>query len=303
MGLLDIETRSGDAAVRGARRAQERGMHTYWVPGGWRDPLTLLAVAGQHVDAIELGSSIVSIFGIHPTALAEQALTVNASVSGRLVLGVGVSHRHMVEERFGASFDRPVRYLREYLTILRSLLDTGAVDVRGEVLSAHTDLRVEHTPRLTVLVAALSDQSLRVAGRLADGTLTTWIASATLASHTVPTITAAAAHAGRPAPRIVASLPVCVTADADGARQRAAELFDVYRTRYVTYQRTFERQGVGGPADLVLAGDEERVADEVARLEEAGATDYCAYPFGTPEEEERTVSVLTAMAAERRRPL
>lgn len=77
------------------------------------------------------------------------------------------------------------------------------------------------------MVAALGEQMLRVTAAMADGTLT-WCGPATLASHTIPTINRAAEEFGRPAPRVIAALPVCVTADKDGAAARAAQIFAAY---------------------------------------------------------------------------
>lgn len=294
IGFLDIDTRLPAEARAGVERAGHAGFHTYWIPGGWRDPLTLLALAGQSAPSIELGSSIASIYGTHPTALAEQALTVNSAVNGRLVLGLGMSHRHMVEQRFGGHFDTPIRQLRDYLTILTSLLDTGEVEYSGEALSAHTSLRIEGAPRPQVIVAALSDQSLRVTGRLADGTITTWVGPETLAAHTIPTISAAAA--GRPAPRIIASMPVLVTNDEDAGRQLAADQYEVYVSRYTAYAASFERQGVDGPAPLVVVGDDEAVAAHLQRFAAAGATDFCAHLFGDADQRRRTFNVLGQLA-------
>jgi F420-dependent oxidoreductase-like protein len=300
IGFLDTDIRLPRDAAGGAAAAEARGLDTYWLPGGWRDPLTLLAVAGQTARTIELGSSIASIYGVHPTALAEQALTVNSAVDGRFVLGLGTSHPHMVEQRFGGSFATPIRQLRAHLSILMPLLHDGKVEFSGESLSAHTELRIPATPAPAVVVAALSDQTLRVSGRLADGTLTTWVGPRQLGAHTVPTITAAAADAGRPAPRVIASMPVCVSEDADAARAVAAEEYAMYVHRYTAYRATFERQGVGGPAPLVVVGDEQAVADHLQRFADAGATDFCAHLFGTDEQRTRTLATLADLAGRHR---
>jgi 5,10-methylenetetrahydromethanopterin reductase len=299
IGIVDTESRLPADATTTALAVDQLGVHTYWIAGGWRDPLTLLALAGQHARRVELGTSIVSIYGVHPTTLAEHALTTNAAVDGRLVLGLGVSHRHMVEGRFGGSFDRPIGQLRESLIVLRSLFETGAVDFNGQLVSAHTELRITGAPAPRILVAALSDQSLRVTGRLADGTLTTFIGPEALEKHTVPTITAAAEAAGRPRPEVVASMPICLTSDTDGARQVAAELYSVYTTRYTAYRATFERQGVTGPGDLAVIGDEDDAAQQLQRFADAGATAFSANPFGTPDEIARTRSFLATFARER----
>src|SRR6202030_3368294 len=116
-----------------------------------------------------LGTSVLSVFQLQPVALAEQALTVNDALGGRFRLGLGLSHAHMVEHRFGLNFERPIRYLREYLTILMQVLDTVQVDFKGEMLAAQTTLRITGVRRPQVLIAALGPQALRVAGALSDG--------------------------------------------------------------------------------------------------------------------------------------
>jgi F420-dependent oxidoreductase-like protein len=292
IGVVDLETRVPQQAGRQARSFEQQGFDTYWLPGGWRDPLTNIAVAGQSATPVEMGSAVACVYGTHPVPAAEQALTVNAAIDGRLVFGIGTSHPHMVEGRFGARYDKPIRQLREYLTILGSLFATGAVDYEGELLAAHTELRITGITAPPVLVGAQSDQSLRVAARLSDGVIATWTGPATLSDFTVPTVLAAAAEAGRPVPRIVASMPVCVTHDADAARRLAAEEFGVYVTRDTAYKAVFERQGVPGPAPLVVVGDEHAVAAELGRYSDAGVTDFSAIPLGDPEQRQRTFAVL-----------
>lgn len=296
ISIVDQHSRTPREAESAATSAEKNGLSTYWLAGGWRDPLTLLALAGQQATSIGLGSSIVSIYGSHPTVIAEQALTVNAAVQGRLTLGLGVSHKHMVETRFGASFDKPVRQLREFLTILDALLTTGAVDYSGEVLSAATELRIVGAPRPAVVIGAMGEQSLRVAGSLADGIVATFVGPALLESHTFPLLSAAAAEAGRPAPRLIAGMPICVTTDVGSAGQRAAEEFEVYRSRYTAYRANFERQGVRGPAELMVLGDEEAAARELGRYRDAGVTEFVANPFGTAEERRRTAAFLRDFA-------
>ena len=295
IGVLDIDTRTPDDAAAGAELAEAGGFASYWLPGGWRDPLTLLTVAGLRTNNIRLGSSIVATWGIHPTALAEQALTVNAAVHNRLILGVGLSHRHMVEGRFGMSYDRPIRHLREFLSVLMPLLEDGKVDFTGEMLSGHTELRIPHDPRPEVLVAALGPQSLAVTGRLADGSVTAWTGLRTLRDLVIPTMRAAA-EARRPQPRTVASLPVCVTDDPAAMRARARADFDVYVTRYTTYNATFAREGVSGPSEVVMVGNEASVNRQLDEMADAGVDEFVAYPFGDPADLARTRAMLSERA-------
>jgi 5,10-methylenetetrahydromethanopterin reductase len=117
---------------------------------------------------------------------------------------------------------------------------------------------------------------------------------ATVASHIVPTISDAAEKAGRPAPQIATSLPICVTADIDEARQRAAKDFQVYGF-LPSYRAMLDREGAEGPADVAIVGDEAEVEKQVHALADAGVTEFVASIFGTREERETTRTLLKSM--------
>src|SRR5436190_16689568 len=164
---------------------------------------------------------------------------------------------------FGLSFDKPLRHMREYLAVLMPLLHDGRADVDGETLSAHAAVQIDRPPT-QVLVAALGPKMLELAGAVADGTVTWMTGAATLAEHTVPTITAAAERAGKAAPRVGVSLPICLTTDVDAARERAAKVFNVYGI-LPSYRAMLDREGAAGPADVAIIGDENAIRTELAR--------------------------------------
>jgi alkanesulfonate monooxygenase SsuD/methylene tetrahydromethanopterin reductase-like flavin-dependent oxidoreductase (luciferase family) len=145
------------------------------------------------------------------------------------------------------------------------------------------------------VVAALAPLMLKLAGRMADGTVTWMTGPATLAEHTVPTITAAAAAAGRPAPKVVVGLPVCVTDDVDRARERAGAVFAMYGF-LPSYRAMLDREGAEGPADVAIVGDEQTVAAGIRRVADAGATDFSAAEFAVdPDERRRTRDLLRTL--------
>jgi F420-dependent oxidoreductase-like protein len=195
---------------------------------------------------------------------------------------------------FGLSFDKPVRHMREYLAVLMPLLNDGKVSFKGETISSEITLGVEPRIPCPVLVAALGEQMLRLAGTVTDGTVTWMTGPATLASHTVPTIAAAAQAAGRPAPRIAASLPICVTGDIDQARERAARDFQVYGF-LPSYRAMLDREGAEGPADVAIVGDESTVEKQVRALADAGVTEYVASIYGSRDERAQTRALLKSM--------
>ena len=116
----------------------------------------------------------------------------------------------------------------------------------------------------------------------------------TLADHTVPTITKAAEQAGRPAPRVLAALPVCVTTDLDRAREAATKAFGHYGT-LPSYRAMLDQEGAAEPADLAIVGDDETVAAGVRRVAEAGVTEFVSGVFGDDAEIRRTRELLTSL--------
>ncbi len=300
-GLTIDNTRPIPEVVDEVRRMADAGLASATVSQifGY-DALTLLAVVGQQVPDIELATGVVPTYPRHPIMLAAQALTVQAATGGRLTLGIGLSHQIVIEGMFGYSYDRPARHMRDYLHALLPLLRGEQVAYEGETLKAATMAPLEiDAPPPPVLVAALAPRMLELAGSLADGTSTWMVGPATLASHIVPSITAAAEKAGRPAPRVAVSLPVCVTADADGARERAARTFTIYG-QLPSYRAMLDREHAAGPADVAIVGDEEAVAAQIAGLAEAGATDFTAAPYGPSADRDRTIALVAELAAKGR---
>jgi F420-dependent oxidoreductase-like protein len=260
------------------------------------DPLMLIALTGRAVPRIELATAVVPIYTRHPALMAQQALTAQAATGGRLALGIGLSHRPVVEERWGLSFERPVEYMREYLAILRPLLRGEAVDYTGKRLSAHVQLTIPDASPPPLLLAALGERMLRLAGEQTDGTALWLVGAKTLASHVTPIINEAARAAGRPAPRIVVGLPMCVTSDPAAARERAARSMAGYGN-LPSYRAMLDREGAAGPADVLVTGSETEVERQLQELEAAGATDFTATPVGSSDERQRTFEFLRAWVA------
>jgi F420-dependent oxidoreductase-like protein len=230
--------------------------------------------------------------------MAMQALTVQAATGNHFTLGIGLSHQVVIEGAYGLSFARPVRHLREYLEILMPLLREGKVSFEGDELTARTfaPVRVAGAEPPAVLVAALGPQMLKLTGRMADGTLLWMVGPKTVASHVVPTITAASEAAGRPSPQVVVGLPASVTVDPDGARQKAASSFGFYND-LPSYRAMLDREGAEGPADIAIVGDEETVAAQLTHLIDTGATAVVLSVFGSGEDRERTMRLLAELAA------
>ena len=230
IGIFGGDAANGpiDKVIDEARAAADGGFATFWLPQIFGlDALTALAVVGREVPGIELGTAVVPSYPRHPAMLAQQALTTQAVIGGRLALGIGLSHQLVIEGMYGMSFDKPLRHMREYLSILAPIIRDGAASFAGETLTGHVGIDIKGATPCPILLAALGPKMLELAGTVGDGTLTWMTGPATIANHVVPTINAAAEGAGRPEPRIGVGLPVCVTDDIAGARARREELRDL----------------------------------------------------------------------------
>ncbi len=281
-----VQKASITAIKEDALAALTDGFSSYWIaehPTGGFDALTVLAVIAQDVPDIELGTAIVPTFPRHPMVLAGQTLTAQTAIGDRLTLGIGLSHEVMMAQ-LGIGFDKPIRHLREYLSILMPLLEQGKVVYSGETLSCEAEIFKSVEKRPGVVVAALGPQALKVAGARTDGTTLAWVGPKTIKEHIVPRISEAATKAGKDKPRIIATLPVCVTGDPDGLRNRISKTLTMYG-QLPSYKAMFEREGVSEPGELALLGSAAEVEDKLAELMQAGVTDYAASVFATSSEE------------------
>lgn len=293
--LDDQQATAADLAARAdpiVRRGFSGGL---WFGefGGW-DPLTAITALAQVTRRLPLSTAIVTSYPRHPLVLARQALGVQAVTGDRLTLGVGVSHPHLVEGRYGLAFERPARHLREYLSVLGPALRGEEVAYTGETLRATGSVALPGVRAPQVLVGALGPAMLRLAGRMADGTVTSWAGPTALEHHIVPVITEAANGAGRPAPRVAAGVLVCVSDRAEERRAEVADLFGGVR-HFPAYRAALDREGAGGPADLAVIGTARQVERDLRRLVDAGATELLAWPLGRAEEQEAALDLLAAL--------
>ena len=301
IGLFLVDPREAseiDTLVDRIADAEARGFRSAWLANiRGLDALTALASAGRQTREIELGTFVVPTYPRHPSALAQQALTVQAAAQGRLTLGIGLSHRVSMETALGFDWSHPIRHMREYLTCLRPLLAGEEVSYAGEEFRLNGyQLTVPGAAPPPILVAALGPQMLQLTGRLADGTAIWMGGPRYIADHVRPAITRAAEEAGRPAPRIVAGLPVCVTDRAEVVRQRAASAYERYG-QLPSYRAILDREGAAGPADVALIGREDEVTEGLHKLATAGATDLAAAIFAPRgEDPARTQALLENVA-------
>ncbi|GGO99017.1 putative monooxygenase (luciferase-like) [Wenjunlia tyrosinilytica] len=284
-----------------AREAHEAGLRSAWFGQTFAyDSPALAAIVGREVPGLHVGTAAIPVFGRHPLLVSSQAQTAQAATGGRYHLGLALGTKHLTETGFGIPYERPITRLREFLTALRQLLETGSADFHGELLTATTPLPTTvpgAEPPVPLLVAAMAPQALRASGELADGILPLLAGPRALGEHIVPAVTAAAEAAGRLAPRIVAFVPGVVTADIEAVRETATEKLAFYE-QFPSYQRVIGLSGGTRAADLAVIGDEETVATEVRRYREAGATEvvFTATDLGNEEDRRRTWKLLGELA-------
>ncbi|MEZ0366618.1 LLM class F420-dependent oxidoreductase [Mycobacterium sp. pUA109] len=257
--------------------AEAAGMDTAWIPQVPTDfdALTAVALMATRTSRIELGTAVVPLQAQHPIALARQALSVHAAAGGRLALGVGPSHHWIIGDMLGLPYERPAAYTRDYLQVLgAALTGPGPVDVANDTFTVHNPLDLGAVAPLPVLVAALGPVMLGIAGELTDGTVLWMADERAIGDHIAPRITKAADNAGRPAPRIVAGIPVCLCAatEVDAARERANRILGEAEVS-PNYQRLLERGDARDVGDLCAAGDEEAILARFRRFADAGVTD------------------------------
>lgn len=259
-------------------RAEAAGVGTIWLvmPALGQDTLTLLAAAAVSTERITFGTAIVPAFTRHPLGMATQVLTLEDLAPGRLRLGIGTAHQRTMQPVFGFPFDRPLTQLREYVNVLRPVLQTGEVTFRGDYYSV--DAKLAYAAGTPVLISALRENAFEMAGEITDGAITWLCPMDYLVKTAKPALQRGAAAAGRSAPPLVAHTLVAPRTDRDAIRRHARETLNSY-AQNVFYRRMFADSGfpVGEPGSieipdglidaLVVSGDEREVADGLrARL-------------------------------------
>jgi F420-dependent oxidoreductase-like protein len=308
LGVM-IGAERGDMAKKVAKLvkdiewAESAGMDTAWMPQVPNDfdCLTMVALMAAHTTTIELGTAVVPLQAQHPIALARQALSVHAMAAGRLALGVGPSHHWIIQDMLGLPYEKPAGYTRDYLEVLRAAFDnpgpsegrSGAtreimIDVENDTFTVHNPLDLPPVSPLPVLVSALGPVMLKIAGEHADGTVLWMADEKAIGDHIAPKLNQAAADAGRPAPRIVAGIPVCLCANSeiDAAKDRANRILSEAETS-PNYQKLLDRGDARSVGDLCAAGDEESILARFKQFADAGVTDLSVrlLPIGDTRDE------------------
>jgi F420-dependent oxidoreductase-like protein len=292
-----------------AAAAERDGFSSLWVPQipGEFDAFVAITLMAQATERIELGTAVVPIQTRHPIAMAQEILSVQAVCEGRFTPGLGVSHQWVIEDQLGLPFERPAHHMRRYLEVLNPALGgPGSVDVENDLYRVHSPMDVTDREPNPVLLAALGPAMLRLAGEHAAGTVL-WLADErAVGEHVVPRITKAAAEAGRPAPRVVAGVPValCANDEVDAARDQANRTLG--HSEYCpSYQQLLDRGDAKNEGDILAAGDEAAVTRRLRAFKDAGATDLSVrvLPLGRDRDariasKKRTIEFLASLGPE-----
>src|SRR3989442_10771597 len=252
VGLVILASDAATAIDR-IREAEHAGVQQIWMTQsvGMLDTLTLFAAAAAHTTQIRLGTSIVPVYPRHPLVMAVQGATIDALAPGRLRLGVGTSHRHVMENVYGLSMPSPLAYLREYVEVMRQGLWEGRVDHQGTFFKVATSF--PRQAQIPLLISALGEKAFRLAGEIADGAIS-WVCPVPyLLDIALPALRAGAQTQHRPAPPLVAHISVAMSTD-EAAVQAAVKPHVLSYTKVPFYAHMFAAAGLppcpggsGGP--------------------------------------------------------
>jgi 5,10-methylenetetrahydromethanopterin reductase len=286
-----------DDMIAFGQRVETAGFDDLWMANARAfDAVMMQTMIARATSRIVVGTAVTPTPPRHPSALAQQALTAAAATGNRFVLGIGPSHKVITEDMLGLSFAQPARHTREYLQVLMPLLRGEVANFEGEEYRVRgLQLDVPGAQQVPVVVAALGPRMLRLTGELADGTSTWMVGPKTMETHIVKTLHAAAAAAGRPAPWVIGGFPIVLTTQVDTARARIAKGLAFYG-ELPSYRAMLDREGVRGPGDIALIGDEAELRRALARIEAAGVTHFNASIAGVePGAFDRTFEFLASL--------
>ncbi|HZU79705.1 MAG TPA: TIGR03564 family F420-dependent LLM class oxidoreductase [Acidimicrobiales bacterium] len=296
-----------------ARWAEESGLHTVWIPQipDEFDALTAAALVGDVTSRIEIGTAVVPVQPRHPVALAHQVLSVQAVCGGRFSLGLGVSHHWIIDEMMGMAYEKPVETMAAYLDVLdQALAGPGTVDVENGRFRIHQPLDVTDAGPTPVLIAALGPRMLDLCGARTAGTILWMADERAIGGHVVPALTRAAQASGRPAPRVVAGVPVCLCADDEVplAVERTNRILAEAEVS-PNYQKLLDQGDARTIGDILAAGSDSAIEKRLRSFADAGVTDASVrvVPIGQNRDEliassRRTRELLASLAAAHPQP-
>ncbi len=279
------EQQTLQALIKAAQEVEAAGLDSIWMANIFSfDAVGALSVIGAATSRIKLGTAVVPTYPRHPVAMAQQALTAAAASDNRFTLGIGLSHKLVIEDMFGMSYEKPASHMQEYLSLLMPLVRQEAVTAaNGSYRINNVQFNVPGAEPVPVVVAALGPRMLKIAGEMSDGTITWMVGPRTMEGHIVKGLNASAQSAGRPAPSVVAGVPIGLTMNPDTLREQTARNLMIYG-QLPSYRAMLDREGAAGPADIAVLGDENALRGEIQRYQDAGVTEFNAAIVSEDEE-------------------
>ena len=279
IGLI-VNGTNAAAAIKTIAAAETAGVQQIWMTNTpwFPDVLTTLAAAAIKTSIVRLGTAIIPTYPRHPVVLAQEVLALHDIAPGRLRLGIGPSHRAIVEDIYGLPQTTPLVHLREYAKVLHSILWDGKVDHHGEFFNVVVEF--PRTAQIPVLISTLGKKAFQLAGEIADGALS-WMCPVPYLLHTgIPLLRKAATASGRSnTPPLVAHVPVTLSQDRDSVMAAGHKLFEMY-SKLPFYAKMFADAGFPLTSDkkvtdefvnnMIISGNEDTVATSLTKLLDAG---------------------------------
>ena len=279
VGLI-VNGTNAAAAIKTIVAAETADVKQIWMvqPPWSPDVLTTLAAAAIKTSIVRLGTSIVPTYPRHPVVLAQQVLALHDIAPDRLRLGIGPSHRAIVENFYGLPQTTPLVHLREYVKVLHSILRDGKVDHHGEFFNIVIEF--PRTAQIPVLISTLGKKAFQLAGEIADGALSWMCPVPYLLNTGIPLLHKAATTNGRSKfPPLVAHVPVALSQDRDSVMVAGHQMFDMY-SKFPFYVKMFAEAGFPLTSDkkvtddlvnnMIISGNEDTVATSLTKLLAAG---------------------------------
>lgn len=293
-----------------AVRADARGVRNAWFPEiTFADAFIPVAAAAIDTKRLRLSTGVVGIWSRSPVVMALTAGTLNQLCPGRLALGLGLQARTYVENWHGATYQKTVMAMREYVTIVRRILAGENVTLEGEVFRVRNFqlMMPPPDPPIPIYIAAIGPKMTELAGEIADGVLGFMHSLPYFQNVVVPGIQAGARKAGRSLDQIdlAVGFPTIVTPDDSGIELNKGQIVmfatAMGSSRY--YAESFSQAGFGDQvreiqervarADmkgalavvsdemcdaLTLSGTPDHIRDRIAAYQQAGATTVALNP-------------------------
>jgi len=271
-----VDAQAAVAAIVAAERA---GVQQIWMTQSTPAPdtLTIFAAAAVQTKSVRLGTAIIPTYPRHPLALAQQVLTLDDLAPNRIRLGIGPSHRPVIEGVYGIPLTKPMEHTREYVEILRALLWDGKIDHTGTFYTIKSSF--PRTTRTPILISALREGAYHLAGEIADGAIS-WVSPVPyLLNKALPALQEGAAKSQRPVPPLIAHIPVALSEDRQAVLLAARKQIGRYG-RLPFYASMFAEAGFPVSSDgtmsddlidrLAVSGNEANVTARLTELLAAG---------------------------------